>query len=198
MLSLFKYTGTETAVTIPEYVTYIYGQGTDTYGAFKKNNTIKSVSIPKGVTKIGDNAFYSCSSLEEITFSGDAPSFGSNCFVSVSATAFYPALNKTWTENNRLNYGGRLTWVAVLPPDVTFKLPASTKTVGESAFEGDTSITAVEIPNGCTSIGKWTFKDCTNLTQIRIPASVTSIDTTAFEGCTGVLIYGKAGSAAQT
>ena len=81
------------------------------------------------------------------------------------------------------------------PP--TFTLPASTKSVGESAFEG-LPMTIVEIPDGCTSIGAKAFKDCANLTQIRIPASVTSIDTTAFDGCVGVFIYGTADSAAQT
>ena len=79
----------------------------------------------------------------------------------------------------------------------TFTLPASTKSVGESAFEG-LPMTIVEIPSGCTSIGAKAFKDCANLTQIRIPASVTSIDTTAFDGCTSVFIYGAANSAAQT
>ena len=79
----------------------------------------------------------------------------------------------------------------------TFTLPASTKSVGESAFEG-LPMTIVEIPDGCTSIGANAFKDCANLTQIRIPASVTSIDTAAFEGCANVFVYGTAGSAAQT
>ena len=79
----------------------------------------------------------------------------------------------------------------------TFTLPASTISVGESAFEG-LPMTIVEIPDGCTSIGAKAFKDCANLTQIRIPASVTSIDATAFEGCANVFVYGTAGSAAQT
>ena len=81
------------------------------------------------------------------------------------------------------------------PP--TFTLPASTKSVGESAFEG-AAMTVVDIPEGCTSIGANAFKDCANLTQIRIPASVMSINTTAFDGCANVLVYGTAGSAAQT
>ena len=79
----------------------------------------------------------------------------------------------------------------------TFKLPASTKTVGKSSFEG-LPMTIVEIPSGCTSIGANAFKDCKSLTQIRIPASVTSIDTTSFDGCVNVLVYGTANSEAQT
>ena len=80
----------------------------------------------------------------------------------------------------------------------TFTLPAGTKTVGESAFENNTSITVVEIFSDCGSIGANAFKGCTGLTKIRIPASVTSIHATAFDGCTNVLVYGTANSAAQT
>ena len=79
----------------------------------------------------------------------------------------------------------------------TFKLPAGTKTVGESAFEGDTSITVVEILSGCESIGANAFKGCTGLTKIRIPLSVTSIHETAFDGCTNVLVYGTSPSTAE-
>ena len=78
-----------------------------------------------------------------------------------------------------------------------FTLPAGTKTVGESAFEGDTSITVVEIPSGCESIGANAFKGCTGLTQIRIPLSVNSIHETAFDGCTNVLVYGTSPSTAE-
>ena len=79
----------------------------------------------------------------------------------------------------------------------TFKLPASTTTIGESAFENNTSITAVEILSGCTSIGANAFKGCTGLTKIRIPLSVTSIHETAFDGCTNVLVYGTSPSTAE-
>ena len=89
------------------------------------------------------------------------------------------------------------SWVIPVFGPVTFTLPKKIKTVEESAFEG-LPMTIVEIPTGCTSIGKWAFRNCTGLTQIRIPASVTSIDTTAFDGCVNVLVYGEAGSAAET
>lgn len=88
----------------------------------------------------------------------------------------------------------------LFPPfgTASFTMPAALRTIMASAFEGDTSITVVEIPSGCQKISADAFKGCTGLTQIRIPASVTSIDTTAFDGCVGVFIYGTADSAAQT
>ena len=94
----------------------------------------------------------------------------------------------------------KATYTAVSLPafgEPDFTLPALTRTIGESAFEG-LPMTVVEIPDGCETIGKWAFKDCASLKQIRIPASVMSINTTAFDGCANVLVYGTAGSAAQT
>ena len=52
-------------------------------------------------------------------------------------------------------YTWRVNAIPAFGP-AAFTLPASTKTVGESAFEG-LPMTIVEIPNGCQSIGKCTF-----------------------------------------
>ena len=79
-----------------------------------------------------------------------------------------------------------------------FKLPAAIRQIGEEAFAGVSSMTVVEVPNGCESIGKWAFQNCTGLTRIRIPASVTAIDDLAFDGCANVLVYGTSPSAAKT
>ncbi len=112
----------------------------------------------------------------------------------------YTYIFKAWTPSivkvtKAATYKATYTAIPVFGTP-SFRLPASTKTVGESAFEG-LPMTIVEIPNGCEIIGKWAFKDCIGLRQIRIPASVTTIDTTAFDGCTDVFIYGTAGSAAE-
>ena len=78
-------------------------------------------------------------------------------------------------------------WKAI--DDAQIILPAPTKVIGESAFEG-ASMKAVKIRTECETIGKWAFKDCLQLSQIRIPANVTKIDDTAFEGCSGVVVFG--------
>ncbi len=77
----------------------------DTY-----SERISSVVIESGVTRIGDSAFASCTALEEIIFEGDAPTLGGSCFYDVTATAYYPANNATWTDEVKQNYGGNITW----------------------------------------------------------------------------------------
>ena len=62
------------------------------------------------MTVIDGYAFFGCSSLTDITFTGDAPYIDANAFVGVTAAAFYPGGNETWTSDVMQNYGGTLTW----------------------------------------------------------------------------------------
>ena len=51
------------------------------------------------------------------------------------------------------------------------------------AFDGCTSLTSIDIPNGVPSIGESTFMDCHSMTSVVIPESVTSIGLRAFYRC---------------
>jgi hypothetical protein len=66
--------------------------------------------------------------------------------------------------------------------DVT--IPDSVTTIGYSAFYECTSLADVTIPNSVTSIGERAFIYCTSLTNVTIPNSVKSIGQSAFYGCT--------------
>lgn len=55
--------------------------------------------------------------------------------------------------------------------------------IGESAFDGCTSLTGITIPNSVTNIRNDAFNGCTSLTSIDIPDSVLYIDRWAFAGC---------------
>ena len=94
------------SVVIPDTVTQIGSS------AFYNCEKLKEVTIPSSVTDIDPNAFSGCSGIKNIYFSGNAPKIRYNSFDGVSANAHYPDGNKTWTDNNRKDYGGNLTWVA--------------------------------------------------------------------------------------
>lgn len=94
------------------------------------HSRMTEITIPASITSVGDWAFFDCDNLKTIIFEGDAPTFEimlvtpspesgfvpasaeSEAFIGVTATAYYPANNPTWTEAVRQNYGGNITWVA--------------------------------------------------------------------------------------
>lgn len=85
--------------------------------AFQCCGKLTSVVIPDKVQKIGENSFAGCDNLRKIYFTGNAPAIKSQAFgknpyrpVTITATAYYPKGNKTWTSSKRKNYGGKLTW----------------------------------------------------------------------------------------
>ena len=93
-------------VKIPADVTIIGHNG------FRECSSLESITIPAKVESIGGMAFNYCFALKSITFAGDAPTLGDGVFGNVTATAYYPANNETWTGVINNGYGGKLTWEA--------------------------------------------------------------------------------------
>ena len=82
-----------------------------TGGAFANCPALETITIPASVKTVGDYSF-SDSGLKEITFLGDAPAFGegNTVFENVTANAYYPVDNATWTDSVKQNYGGTINW----------------------------------------------------------------------------------------
>ena len=91
-------------VTLPESLTRI---GVSAFSGCLKLSTIV---LPSGITTIGRSAFADCSSLKEIYFEGEPPMIASDSFSGVTATA-HCLCSGDWWDEDRLDYGGTLTWV---------------------------------------------------------------------------------------
>ena len=65
-------------------------------------------------------------------------------------------------------------------------IPEGVKTIGPNAFMGCTSLTSITIPDGVTMIEYYAFFGCTSLTNVTIPEGVTHIGNRAFWGCTSL------------
>lgn len=100
----FKNCSSLKEITLPKGLTEI--KESAFYGCAK----LSSIVIPENVTKIGDYAFSRCTALKTISFKGDAPEIAQYAFNKVTADASYTAGNTTWTDENKINYGGKLTW----------------------------------------------------------------------------------------
>ncbi len=58
--------------------------------------------------------------------------------------------------------------------------------IADAAFENQTGMTSVSIPESITSIGARAFAGCTSLASASLPGSVVNIGTAAFSGCSAL------------
>ena len=82
------------------------------------NCNLEELTIPASVTKLGCG-FVTGNPIHTLRFLGNAPVFDSYALDYLTATAFYPAANRTWTEQILQNYGGSIQWTAEGNPGVT-------------------------------------------------------------------------------
>ena len=72
----------------------------------------------------------------------------------------------------------------LIPSQVTYNgMTYNVTSIGEKAFQRNTTLTSVVLPYTISSIGEEAFGGCTNLASIVVPESVTEIGIGAFWGC---------------
>ena len=89
---------------LDEYVTVVQP------GAFKGCANLTNVNIRSTVTGIGEQAFADCKNLRNIYFYGNCPETGKDMFQNVTANAYYPYNDLTWSLDKLQDYGGNITW----------------------------------------------------------------------------------------
>ena len=105
--------------------------------------------------------------------------------LSVSAAeSTYENLTYTTEEDGTVTITGCSADVSgelELPAEIGGK---SVTRIGDSAFQGNTAITGVSVPDSVTSIGDSAFAGCTALTHIDLPQTMTSFGREVFNTCT--------------
>ena len=108
--------------------------------AFYNRTGLTSVTIGKGVTSIGERAFYGCDKLQDIYITD----IGAWCNISgLDNLMRYGASNKKLYINNKLA--------------TSITIPNGVKAIPASAFYNCTGLTSVTIPDSVTSIGGSAF-----------------------------------------
>ena len=175
-------------------------------------NTLKSITIPSSVEKVGNDAFNHCDNLESVIFMGDNRiEMGSNIFEYCNKLKIHCKNNSfiaAYAEMNNLTYSiidddGNPEYdikngmiLSYTGNDKKLFVSSGTK-IGFGAFENNSVITDVELSSIVTKIYNKAFANCTSLSKIIIPQSVASIGENAFEGCDKLTIWCYAGSYAE-
>ena len=77
---------------------------------------------------------------------------------------------------------------AYVGTDTFVSVPSTVTSIGEGAFEGNTTLQSIELPDSLREIGYNAFGDCTALTSVTIPDSVTKVGPGAFKGCSALTL----------
>ena len=169
-----------TYVKLPDDV---IGIGNNT---FKDCSALKGVYLPSTVTSIGTSAFEGCTAMTQIAVPKAVTTIGDNAFKGDAKLYMvymkdvdYSALD---TIGNSAFEG--CSALAEFCSDTEFYIPASLKSIGESAFRECKSIKKLDLNTAeLESIGKYAFKDCTGMTDAEMSKSLTSISDYAFDSC---------------
>lgn len=164
-----------TTITIPPTIRYngnTYAVTQIGQNAFYQCENIRDVTIPKSVTKIGNLAFFRCYSLQNIIIPNSVTEIGYSAFSECKQLKSITIPNSvTKLGNHAFAQCSRLTSVTI---------PNSITELDGGQFAECESLTSVTIPSSVTKL--YAFTRCSKLTSITIPDSVTELG--GFYGCT--------------
>ena len=181
--TLIKCPGAKTSVTIPIGVTFIGEQ------AFRGCRGLTSVTIPNSVTSIGEVAFSDCSGLTSVTIGNSVTSIGDYVFSGCSGLTSVTIGNSvTSIGDGAFYYCSSLTSINVASGNTHYSSIDGVlyNYVQDTLMQCPCAKTSITIPNSVTSIGEHAFENCSGLTSVTIPNSVTSIGGSAFWCCRGL------------
>lgn len=129
------------------------------------------------VTEIGDQVFWGCNTLTEVTLPNTVKIIGYQAFCKCSKLTNVTIPEGVTKIGQTAFYGcSQLTSITI---------PSTIKNM-DTAFPSNPKLSQVTLTNGIYRISSSAFKDCTGLTEIKVPTSVYEICSDAFNGCTGL------------
>lgn len=162
--------------------------------AFYGSPTLRTLSIPDGISTISASAFSACPNLTSVEIGASVSYVGSRAFAdcpNLSNVYFYGTLDNIEPDafdntsltinsssefvvlgNSLLKYNGNASKVVI---------PDKIKSIAAGAFAYNTDIREVVLPDGLQKVGDNAFVHCYYLEKITIPSTVSHIGAGAFD-----------------
>ena len=152
-----------------------------------RRETVTSITVGSGVTKIGNQVFHNCTSLASLSLPDSITSFGTGCFYRCVSLAnftipsgltqcpdFYEctSLTSITIPSTITRLGNSTFWGCGL---TSITIPNSVTYMGDSVFAYCSSLSSVTLSNSVTQYKGSTFSYCDSLTNITIPSGATSL-----------------------
>ena len=112
--------------------------------------TLKIITLGKNLTSIGEKAFYNCTGLTQVNYTGDVASWCKVNFTDINDNPNY------YAKNLYIN-GEKVTDVVI---------PNTIKTINPYTFYGCSELSSLVLPKSVTSIGNYAFGECRKLYDI--------------------------------
>ena len=147
-----------------------------------------SVTIPYGITTIGDYAFAGCSDLTSVTIGSSVTTINASAFCSCSNLTEFIVQNSNFStlESGKILCDGNGKKLISYPSaSGSVTIPEGIATIGDYAFENCTSLTEITIPNSVEIIGRNAFVR-TVLTSVVLPDSITEMGINVFWECSNL------------
>ncbi len=168
---------------------------TEIKGSLFNNTPVRKVTFGKNVTKVCDDAFSDCSSLEEVIINDSLRMIGANAFENTGIKQI-DLKNVSIIEANAFNGCGSLASVQL---DNVIKIgnnafnstavvrvdAPQARIIGASAFANALNLASVHLKKA-EYIGSQAFDNCSALIAVTLSPCINTIENYAFSGCTNL------------
>lgn len=153
--------------------------------AFYSCKNLVNVTIPDSITSIGNNAFEYCASLKSVLIPGSVKSIGNAAFNRCKSLMNIEVIknNSNYFSQDGVLFDKNKTKLIQYPignKRIAYDIPNGVKSFGDCAFDSCSTLKNITIPDSVTSIGWGVFSGSTSLTNIDV--SENNLNYSSYEG----------------
>ena len=163
-----------------------------------RDSDVQSVTLPEGLTYVGNFAFCGCTALTDVVLPASVQSIGEGAFSgctaltnvslaqvqSIDVFAFSGCTALTELDLSSLDWLGTEAFINC-SGITTITTSVELDTIPEGAFSGCVNLESFDFLEGVRYIGARAFAGCAKLSAINL-GSIRNIGSRAFENCTGL------------